>query len=125
MKYWSWPPYGSGNPPPYTWDGDDSCWTNVGGGTLSVTVTDGYDWAHMANRYDWDSLSIPPRWEDEKGQPLTQAHLDAVSELCYEVGVAVEMDYGVCGSSADTEDMINVYTDYYRYHTACSRADRP
>lgn len=126
MKYWSWPPYGYGNPGSYTWDGDDSCSVGgtVGGGDLSVTITDSYDWAHIANRYVWNTTPNPDRWEDEKGNPLTQAHLDAVAELCYEVGVAVEMDYGACESSADTYDMEDVFTDHYYYSTACSVAER-
>jgi len=126
MKYWNWPPYGYENPGSYTWDGDDSCSVGgtVGGGDLSVTITDSYDWAHMANRYVWNTTPNPDRWEDEKGNPLTQAHLDAVAELCYEVGVSVEMDYGACGSGAQTSDMKDVFPDHYYYSTACSRADR-
>jgi hypothetical protein len=97
MKYWNWPPYGVGSHT-YTWSGDDSCGTNVGGRTLSASFSDSYAWTLMANRYQWD---IPQnRWEDENNNPLSQQNLDAVSELSYEVGVAVEMDYGVCSSSA-------------------------
>ena len=121
MNYWSWPPYGVGSDS-HTWDGDDSCGGPVGGGTLNATFSDYYDWRHMANRYVWDSGQN--RWEDENGNPLTQAHLDAVAELCYEVGVDVEMDYGVCISDAWTFDMEDVYEDHYRYSTDCGRTDR-
>ena len=114
MNYWSWPPYGVGSDS-YNWDGDDSCDGNTGGGALSATFSDYYDWRHMVNQYVWDSGQN--RWEDENGNPLTQAHLDAVAELCYEVSVDVEMDYGVCGSGASTEDMEDVYEDHYRYST--------
>jgi len=121
MKYWCWPPFGSQNHT-YIWNGDDSCDGPVGGGQLSVIITDSYDWRHMANEYVWDAGQ--GRWEDENGNPLTQAHLDAVSELCYEVGVAVGMDYGVCASSANTFDMEGVYEDHYRYSSACVRRNR-
>jgi hypothetical protein len=128
MNYWSWPPYGVGSDS-YNWDGDDSCDGNTGGGALSATFSDYYDWRHMVNQYVWDSGQN--RWEDENGNPLTQAHLDAVAELCYEVGVAVQMDYGVCGSSAYTADapfwtvdMEDAYEDHYRYHEKCHKRDR-
>jgi hypothetical protein len=121
MKYWSWPPYGETNAS-HNWDGDGSCGGNVGGGRLDVTLTDTYDWRHMANRYVWNVWQN--RWEDENGDPLTQAHLDAVAELSYEVGVAVEMDYGVCGSGASHSDMVRAYENYYRYSTTCTRRDR-
>lgn len=114
MNYWGWPPHGAGNPS-YTWDGDGSCGGNVGGQTLSVTLNDTYDWAHMANVYNWDTWQN--RWEDEYGHPLTQAHLDAVAELSYEVGVAVAMDYGVCASGAWPSDMANAYEDSYFFST--------
>jgi hypothetical protein len=121
MRHWCWPPFGSANNS-YTWDGDDSCNGPVGGGMLSVIIQDIYDWANMANEYDWDAGQS--RWEDENGDPLTAAHLDAVQELCYEVGVAVEMDYGVCGSGVPTSSMIGVYENHYRYSTNCVRRNR-
>ncbi len=121
MKYWSWPPYGSSNNS-YTWDGDNSCDGATGGGLLNVTITDTYDWAHMANAYTWNTgLS---RWEDENSAPLNSTNLSAVQELCYEVGVAVEMDYGVCGSGIPTEYMEGVYENHYRYATACTKRNR-
>ena len=125
MRYWSWPPYGvSSNS--YSWDGDDSCPAggNPGAGaqTLSASFTDYYDWRRMANRYVWDGGQN--RWEDENGNPLAQLNLDAVSELNYEVGIAVEMDYGCCGSGAYTSHMVDVYEDNYRYSTNCVKRDR-
>ena len=121
MRHWAWPPYGSGSHS-YTWDGDDSCGNNVGGGTLNATFSDRYDWPGMANRYVWDPNDA--RWEDDTGNPLTQAQLDAVAELCYEVAVAVEMDFGVCGSGANTDEMEGVYEDHCRYSDQCRRQDR-
>jgi hypothetical protein len=118
MKYWAWPPSGSVESHSSTWDGDDSCGGNVGGGTLSATLSDPYEWRNMADDYVWNPWLN--RWQDENGDPLTQAHLDAVAELCYEVGVVVGMDYGVCGSGADTSNMEGVYENYYRYSTNCN-----
>jgi len=121
MKHWNWPPYGVTNHS-YTWDGDDSCNGPVGGEIRSATFSDTYDWVRMANRYIWDAWQ--DRWEDEDGNPLAQANLNAMAELCYEVGVAVNMDYGVCGSGAFTDDMENVYETHYRYSTDCARRNR-
>lgn len=84
MKYWDHPSSGEGSPS-YNWDGDDSCGGSVGGGTLSATCSDAYDWSNMP-----DACTA--------GSP--QAQQDAVAELCYEAGVAFSMDYGVCGSSS-------------------------
>ncbi len=115
LAYWDWPLVGNGSHS-YAWSGDDSCGPNVGGGTLSATFNDIYDWGHMANRYVWDAGQA--RWEDENGSPITQAHLDAASELSYEFGVAVNMDYGACGSSAYTWDADPAYSNYFRYDEA-------
>jgi hypothetical protein len=125
MRYWAWPPYGVGSKC-YDWDGDDSCpeGGNPGAGakTICADFEDPYNWLYMANRYDWDS--IDNRWEDENGNPLTQDHIDAVSTLCLDIGVGVEMDWGVCGSGAPTEDMEGVYENYYLYSYSCCRLDR-
>lgn len=118
MKYWSWPPYGSLSSF-YVWYGDYSCnLLPVGGGVLSATYSDTYDWVNMANEYNWDAGQA--RWEDENGNPLNAIHLAAVQELCYEVGVAVEMGYGVCASGANTAAMLTVYENQYRYSTDCN-----
>lgn len=115
MRYWSWPSHGSENAS-YNWDGDDSCPAGGSPGadaqTLSVTLTDAYDWANMANAYITDFLG---GWKDEDGNTLTQANVDAVAELCYEVGVSVEMDYGVCSSGAYTEKVPIALEKYFRY----------
>ena len=125
MRYWAWPPYGVSSKC-FDWDGDDSCPSggNPGAGAKSLCAdfTDPYNWLYMANRYDWDS--IDNRWEDENGNPLTQDHIDAVSTLCFDIGVGAEMDYGVCGSGVPTEDMEDVYEDYYRYSDYCVKLIR-
>jgi hypothetical protein len=120
LAYWHWPPAGVGASS-YIWDGDDSCDGPVGGGELSVTHSDAYDWPRMVNRYVADGAG---GWEDQDGNPLTQAHVDAVAELCYEAGVASEMDYGFCSSGTPTHRFEGVYETHYRYSTACTRRNR-
>ena len=87
MRYWHWPPYGSGSP-----------------------YSDTYDWINMPIRASGTS---------------TAAEINAVAELCHEVGLAVGMDYGCDGSSAYTYDMEEVYEDNFRYSTSCAVRDRP
>ncbi|MEE8572557.1 MAG: C10 family peptidase [Gemmatimonadota bacterium] len=65
---------------------------------------DPYDWANMR-----DVVTA--------GSP--QVEIDAVAELCYEVGVCVGMTYGCNESSAPTAYMVGVYVDYYRYSPTC------
>jgi len=86
MRYWNWPPYGSGSP-----------------------YDDAYDWRNML-----DSVS---------GSSPAES-IDAVAELCHEVGVAVDMEYGCDSSSAATSDMEGVYENHYRYSSSCSRKYR-
>ncbi len=97
--FWSWPPIGAGSSS-YVWNGDQSCGGNVGGGTLSASYHDVYDWENIPNQ------AYP-------GSPEEVRH--AVAELCYEVGVMVEMDYGVCGSGAYTSDVVNILPAYMHY----------
>lgn len=112
MKYWDWPSSGTGSHS-YTWDGDDSCDGPVGGGIRSATFSDAYDWANMANAYITDGLG---GWENEDGNTLTQANVDAVAELCYEAGVSVDMDYGVCLSGISSLAPVeNAFEAYFRY----------
>ena len=77
MKYWNYPTHGIGSHG-YAWDG-------CGGKTLSANFSDAYDWSNMPNQLSSSS---------------SQTQKAAVAELCYEVGVAVEMDYGRNGSGA-------------------------
>jgi hypothetical protein len=61
-------------------------------------------------------------WEDENGHSLSTAHLDAVAELCHEVGVSVAMDYGVCESGAYVGEwwftnLRGSLSDHFRYST--------
>jgi len=113
MKYWNWPAYGIASTS-YLWDGDNSCDSiPVGGGLLSADFSDPYDWGKMPDSCDYDGCDV----QEE----------DAIAELCYEVGVAFEMDYGVCGSGIYEEqipEVIDAYTMYFRYDLSIDREDR-
>lgn len=102
MRYWNWPPYRS-NP------------------------SDTFDWPRMINNYNWDPWS--KRWEDEKGNPLTLAHINAVAELCYEVGVEAGTEYGCSESSAyfssyDGKDLLDTFEDHFRYSDKAEDPER-
>ncbi|MHC4475123.1 MAG: C10 family peptidase [Planctomycetota bacterium] len=94
MRYWNWPPYGQGQLP------------GVRPGEV-VHYEDSYDWPNMPDSADAGS---------------SPAEKNAVAELCYEVGIAVNMDYcgwpggDGCGSGANTYDMEYVFENQYRYY---------
>jgi len=102
MNYWQLPSSGTGSHS-YTWLGDDSCGGSTPSQTLSATFSDSYDWANMLNSYSGGE---------------TVAQKAAVAELCYEAGVAWEMDYGVCGSGANTMYGATVYPTYFGYDSS-------
>jgi len=99
LGYWTWPSAGTGSHS-YTWNGDQSCGGNVGGGTQSATFSDAYDWSNMP---------------DNCAGGCSTAQQDALAELSYEVGVSIEMDYGVCGSVAGLGSVDDAFDDYFRY----------
>lgn len=108
MRYWSWPPVGSGERC-YFWDGDQSCGGNYGGGELCADYSDTYDWANMPN-----SCSGGCTPEEEA----------ALAEFNYEVGVSESMDYGRCGSGSMTNYAINALRDYFRYDPELEQKNR-
>lgn len=100
MKHYNWPLSGVNNPmPSYYWPGEPP---TVPGQTLTVDLSDPYDWANMLNSY---------------GTSATQIQQDAVSELCYEIGVALETIYRsqAPGSSAFPDDVLDVMSEQFRY----------
>ncbi|MCP4713132.1 MAG: hypothetical protein GY869_31260 [Planctomycetes bacterium] len=98
MRYWCWPPYGSGNP-----------------------YSDTYDWPNMHLQYNYDFAGW---FNDQNGNTVTWTDIDAVAELNHEVGIAVGMSWGCDSSGADTSDMEDVYEDHYRYASYCDKIDR-
>ncbi len=108
LRYWSWPPSGTGSHT-YWWYGDDSCDGGTPGAWLTADYSDPYDWVHMPDSCD---LGYTP--EDSA----------ALAELCYEVGVAFEMYYGVCGSGTWTSMALDVFPTYFRYDPGIDQEDR-
>ncbi len=91
MRYYRWPDSGTGTHS-YYWRG--------GNRNLSANFSDSYDWAYMPlqiSAYD------------------TNRERNAVAELCYEAGVAVDMGYGTRGSGAYTSDVAAVLKTYFKY----------
>ncbi|MBC8366937.1 VCBS repeat-containing protein [bacterium] len=99
LKYWEYPEFGLGSYG-YTWDGDESCGGNVGGGFLEVQFWDSYNWDSILDSYGG-------------GYDAEQAA--AAAELNYEMGVAFDMDYGACASGAYLQRGLEVYPNYYDY----------
>lgn len=85
-------------------------WPPYGVGT---TYNDYYDWANMP-----DKITVSSSTDQ----------INAVAELCHEVGQAVNMDYcggDDCQSGAITSDMEGVFENQYRYSIDCERRNRP
>ncbi|MEZ5359279.1 MAG: C10 family peptidase [Candidatus Zixiibacteriota bacterium] len=99
LYYWQWPPEGIGSHT-YFWNGDQSCEGTTDGEILTASYSDSYDWAHIIDSCD-DGCSA--------------ADTAAMAELCYEVGVAFEMNYGACGSAASTSYAATVFPTYFKY----------
>ncbi|HEY3296301.1 MAG TPA: C10 family peptidase [bacterium] len=99
LAFWGYPAAGTGSHS-YAWNGDQSCGSNIPGATLSATYSDSYDWGNMLDSYVGSE---------------TAAEQTAVAELSYEVGVALNMDYGVCGSGANTASVASILPLYFGY----------
>ncbi len=75
---------------------------------------DSYDWPNMCDEYNYDNGA---GWfNDENGVPVTWNQINAVAELCNEVGIAVDMDYGCDASGAFLSDLEDAYDDYFHYN---------
>lgn len=90
MRYFCWPPY-------YDWH---------------------YDWPNILNRYVWDSINL--RFNDENGNPVTQAQIDAVADLCRDPGRVMDIEYGCSGTSANMchwyyDDARDALEDHFFY----------
>lgn len=108
IAYWEWPPAGVGSTS-YYWHGDNSCGGSTSGQQLSADFSDPYDWNNIVNNC---------------GGGCSTAEIAALAELCYEVGVAFNMDYGHCGSGAYTASAVSVFPLYFRYDTGINRQNR-
>jgi hypothetical protein len=103
MHYWQCPPAGVGQHS-YIWAGD-----GTGPQTLSAEFSDPYDWDLMPDKFVWP-------WGPENEA--------AVAELCYEVGVALDMDYACDGSGAYGSDVRPALTTYFRFDTSMQQRTR-
>jgi alpha-tubulin suppressor-like RCC1 family protein len=90
MKFWNWPPTGTGSHS-YAWNGQ----------SLSADFTRTYNWGSMPA-----SLSASS----------TSTQIDAVARLMFDVGIAMDMDYSCTGSAASVSDAVsNGLPTYFRY----------
>ena len=104
LKYHNWPPTGTGSHS-YLWGGEGSVLPQM----LSADFRDSLDWANMPDSCTIDS---------------PQVQQDAVAELCYELGVAFEMDYGHSSSGASTHNVLTALPSYFRYDGTIVWEDR-
>jgi hypothetical protein len=73
----------------------------------TADFTQPIDWSAMKDTYSWSTDPSPV----DNGE-------SQVAYLCYELGVALEMDYGLWGSSAYNSDIPGVLTSHFRYDPA-------
>lgn len=105
MAYWDWPPYGSGSHS-YYWSGDNSCGGSSSGQTLSANFTIPYDWDKIPDNCDGG---------------CDEDQLEELARFNSDVGIAFNMDYGVCGSGANTSYATTVFPGYFRYDPSIQR----
>ena len=108
MKYHDWPPSGGGSHS-YMWSGDNSCGGSTSGDELSAFFQDPYDWENMPD-FCYDECT-----PEENG---------ALAELSYEAGVALEMDYGACGSASTFLMVEPALTDFFLYEPVTDFEER-
>jgi hypothetical protein len=102
LKFWQWPVNGVGSHA-YFWDGDQSCGGDSEGRELTVDFVNPYDWYNMPDSCDFGC------------DPEDSA---ALAELNYEVAVAMETDFGMCGSSANANAAISAYTNSFMFSSS-------
>lgn len=94
-----------------------------GNGNKSYTDTKGCGEKLSADfgntTYDWDNILNSYRNVD-----ATQAQKDAISTLCYQFGVAVEMEYQQNGSGAVSPIVPNAFREYFCYDSGVTMRKR-
>ena len=109
LKYWNHPAVGRGS----------HSYSHPDFGMQSAQFdTTHYDWAHMPDRLSWNT---------------PQQEIDAVAQLMYHAGVAVDMNYSpessgayVAASSSNTGiSAENAFKEFFRYNQALFSAYRP
>ena len=102
-------PYAGEGHHQYYWTGDGTCGGVPRPDNLVADFNDPYEFDLMP---DICTMDDPQRIRD------------AVAELCYEVGVSVNMNYGVCWSGSNTALAQIVLPQYFRYHDVARLAQR-
>jgi hypothetical protein len=108
MNYWEWPPVGKGS---HKYDPPSSKYDE-----LEVDFSKRhYNWDDMANTAygSLDFLKLFPIYGVKEP-----------AKLMRDIGVAVEMDYGLGGSEASTSDVPTVLSTYFRYKATASYVAR-
>lgn len=95
MKYYNYPPQGSGSNSYYDWD-----YGNISANFGNTQ----YQWTQMPN-----SLNT---------------HNNAIAQLLFHCGVAVEMGYSVEGSGAGSEEVVPALINYFGYSSAVNIKER-
>ena len=103
MRYHSYPSQGNGSK---TYTDTKGCGQTLSADFGSTT----YDWANILNSY--------------RDVEATQAQKDAISTLCYQFGVAVEMEYQQNGSGAVSPIVPNAFREYFRYDSGTTMRKR-
>lgn len=101
MKFWSFPPQGTGS---------HSYTSRSHRFQLSANFDHPYYWDKMLDSY---------------GFSATQEQKEAVAQLCFDLGVAFEMDYDPNGSGAYTTDAVFILPKYFFYSNLISSQNYP
>lgn len=108
LAHHRWPSRGTGGHE-YWWDGDQAC----GGGTPGALLA-----ADFSDPYAWDAMPASVPWA------APDSVTAAVGELCYEVAVALEMDFSACGSGASVSRIPGALTQRFRYAPGAYESSR-
>jgi hypothetical protein len=93
MKYWNWPPYGTGS-----------------------IYGDTYDWKNMHVAHRWDSVNLLfEKLVDGDWSMATETELDAVAEISYEFANAIPSDWGCDRTTSIFQDADDAFVDHFRY----------
>ena len=95
MRYWQWP---TNSVTPLT----KTC--QVNNSNVSKTMQGGI--------YNWSSMPLVP------ADGVTEAQRQAIGKLTYDIGVAVQMNWGSGGSGANTFALVPRFTSTFRYTNA-------
>ncbi|MCX7830675.1 MAG: C10 family peptidase [Acidobacteria bacterium] len=101
MKYWSYPPQGTGS---------ESYTSRTRRFQLSADFNHPYYWDLMLDSYGFSAS------EEQK---------NAVAQLCYDLGVAFHMDYDPSGSGAYTTDAVQIMPKFFYYSNQISSESYP